>query len=119
MDEDMEEDDALIEGIYEEGTIPFAKLDDDIRYPLEELLADNINEFMIHTDYIPEGKELEDINEWVLKETCDHFSIKVIPDATYDSLVAVSYTHLLRFGILCGLLSGQYFNRKHHCTRRD
>ena len=61
-DEDMEEDDVLIEGIYEEETIPFAELEDDIRYQLEELLADNINEFMIHKNYIPEGKELKDIN---------------------------------------------------------
>ena len=53
-DEDMEEDDVLIEGIYEEETIPFAELEDDIRYQLEELLADNINEFMIHKNYIPE-----------------------------------------------------------------
>ncbi|MCS2564913.1 hypothetical protein NXY46_28905 [Bacteroides ovatus] len=49
-DEDMEEDDVLIEGIYEEETIPFAELEDDIRYQLEELLADNINEFMIHKE---------------------------------------------------------------------
>ena len=28
-DEDMEEDDVLIEGIYEEETIPFAELEDD------------------------------------------------------------------------------------------
>lgn len=48
-DEDMEEDDVLIEGIYEEETILFAELEDDIRYQLEELLADNINEFMIYT----------------------------------------------------------------------
>ena len=48
-DEDMEEDDVLIEGIYEEETIPFAELEDDIRYQLEELLADNINDFMTHS----------------------------------------------------------------------
>ena len=95
-DEDMEEDDALIEGIYEEETIPFAKLDDDIRYQLEELLADNINEFMIHKDYIPEGKELEDINEWVLKETSDTFSIKVIPDTAYDILVEETINRLVK-----------------------
>lgn len=95
-DEDMEEDDALIEGIYEEESIPFAELGDDIRYQLEELLADNINEFMIHKDYIPEGKELKDINEWVLKETRNTFFIKVIPDAAYDSLVEETINRLVK-----------------------
>ena len=94
--EGMEEDDALIEGIYEEETVPFAELDDDIRYQLEELLADNINEFMIQKDYIPEGKELEDINEWVLKETRDTFFINVIPDAAYDSLVEETINRLVK-----------------------
>ena len=47
-DEDMEEDDVLIEGIYEEETIPYAELEDDNRYQLEELMADNITEIMIH-----------------------------------------------------------------------
>lgn len=28
---------------------------------------------MIHKNYIPEGKELKDINEWVMKETRDTF----------------------------------------------
>ena len=87
-DEDMEEDDALIEGIYEEESIPFAELGDDIRYQLEELLADNINEFMIHKDYIPEGK--------VLKETRNTFFIKVIPDAAYDSLVEETINRLVK-----------------------
>lgn len=95
-DEDMEEDDDLIESIYEEETIPFADLEDDIRYQMEELLADNINEFMIHKDYIPEGKELEDINEWVLKETSDTFSIKVIPDTAYDILVEETINRLVK-----------------------
>ena len=95
-DEDMEEDDVLIEGIYEEETIPFAELEDDIRYQLEELLADNINEFMIHKNYIPEGKELKDINEWVMKETRDTFFIKVIPDAAYDSLVEETINRLVK-----------------------
>ena len=63
---------------------------------VEDLLEDNINEFMIHKDYIPEGKALEDINEWVLKETCDTFSIKVIPDATYDSLVEETINRLVK-----------------------
>ena len=76
-DEYMEEDDVLIEGIYEEETIPFAELEDDIRYQLEELLADNIN-------------------EWVLKETRDTFFIKVIPDAAYDSLVEETINRLVK-----------------------
>lgn len=94
-DEDMEED-ALMESIYEEETIPFADLKDDIRYQLEKLLSDNINEFMVHKDYIPEGKELDNINEWVLKETRDTFFIKVIPDAAYDSLVAETINRLVK-----------------------
>ena len=95
-DEDMEEDDVLIEGIYEEETIPFAELEDDIRYQMEELLADNINEFMIQKDYIPEGKELKDINEWVIKETRDTFFIKVILDAAYDNLVEEIINRLVK-----------------------
>ena len=51
-DEDFEEN-APFAGTCEEATVPFAELEDDIRYQLEELLADNINEFMIHKDYIP------------------------------------------------------------------
>lgn len=94
-DEDMAED-ASADEIYEEETIPFADLEGDIRYQLEELLADNINEFMIHKDYIPESRELKDINEWVLKETRDTFFIKVIPDAAYDSLVAETISRLVK-----------------------
>lgn len=95
-DEDMDEDDDLTEGIYEEETIPFADLEDDIRYQLEELLADNINEFMVHKNYIPEGKELDNINEWILKETRDTFFIKVIPDTAYDSLVTETIDRLVK-----------------------
>lgn len=95
-DEDMKDDDALIEGIYEEETVPFADLENDIRYQLEELLSDNINEFMIHKDYIPKGKELKAINEWVLKETRDTFFINVIPDAVYDSLVETTINRLVK-----------------------
>ena len=51
-DEDMEEE-VLFGGTCEEETVPFTELEDDIRYQLEELLADNINEFMIHKNYIP------------------------------------------------------------------
>lgn len=85
-EEDTEED-ALPDEIDEEEKIPFADLEDDMRYELEELLADNINEFMIHKDYIPEGKDLKEIKEWVLKETRDTFYINVIPDAAYNNLV--------------------------------
>lgn len=95
-DEDMEADDALIEDIYEEETVPFADLENDIRYQLEELLSDNINEFMIHKDYIPEGKELKDINEWVLKEPRDTFFINVIPDAVYNNLVDETIRRLVK-----------------------
>lgn len=92
-DEDME--DAPFDVTCEE-TVPFSELEDDIRYQLEELLADNINEFMIHKDYIPEGKELKDINEWVMKETLDTFFIKVIPDAAYDRLVEETIDRLVK-----------------------
>ena len=95
-DEDTEEDDALIEGIHEEETVPFADLEDDIRYQLEELLSDNISGFMIHKDYIPEGKELKDINERVLKETRDTFFINVIPDAAYNNLVDETIRRLVK-----------------------
>lgn len=94
-DEDMEEE-APSYGACEEDTVPFAELEDDIRYQMEELLADNINEFMIHKDYIPEGKELKDINEWVMKETRDTFFINVIPDTAYDSLVAETIDRLVK-----------------------
>lgn len=95
QNEDMEED-ALFEDICEEETIPFADLEEDIRYQLEELLADNINEFMIHKDYIPEGKELKSINEWVIKETRDTFFIQVVPDAAYDNLVDETIRRLVK-----------------------
>lgn len=94
-DEDMEED-APIEEIREEETTSFSDLEEDIRYQVEELLADNINEFMIQKDYIPEGKELKNINEWVLKETRDTFFIKVIPDAAYDKLVEETVHRLVK-----------------------
>ena len=92
----MQDEDILFEVICEEETIPFADLEEDIRYQLEELLADNINEFMIHKDYIPEGKELKSINEWVIKETRDTFFIQVIPDAAYDNLVDETIRRLVK-----------------------
>ena len=51
------------------------------------VLADNINEFMIHKDCIPEGKDLKEIKEWVIKEAHDAFFIQVVPDAAYNNLV--------------------------------
>lgn len=82
-----QDEDILFEDICEEDTIPFADLEEDIRYQLEELLVDNINEFMIHKDYIPEGKDLKKINEWVIKETHEAFFIQVVPDTAYNNLV--------------------------------
>jgi len=94
-DEDMEEE-APFDRTCEDETVPFAELEDDIRYQMEKLLADNINEFMVHKNYIPEGKELKAINEWVLKETRDAFFINVIPDATYNSLVVETIDRLVK-----------------------
>ena len=94
-DEDMEEE-APFDGTCEDETVPFAELEDDIRYQMEKLLADNINEFMVHKNYIPEGKELKAINEWVIKETSDAFFINVIPDATYNSLVVETIDRLVK-----------------------
>lgn len=94
-DEDMEEE-APFDGTCEDETVPFAELEDDIRYQMEKLLADNINEFMVHKNYIPEGKELKAINEWVIKETRDAFFINVIPDATYNSLVVETIDRLVK-----------------------
>lgn len=91
-----QDEDILFEDICEEETIPFADLEEDIRYQLEELLADNINEFMIHKDYIPEGKELKSINEWVIKENRDTFFIQVVPDAAYDNLVDETIRRLVK-----------------------
>lgn len=92
---DVNKDDDRTESC-ETEEIPFSELEEDLRYQLEELLADNINEFMIHKDYIPEGKELENINKWVLDETRDTFFIKVIPDAAYDNLVKETIHRLVK-----------------------
>lgn len=92
---DMEKDTPL-EEISEEETMSFSDLENDIRYQVEELLADNINEFMIQKDYIPEGKELKNINEWILKEIRDTFFITVVPDATYDNLVKETIHRLVK-----------------------
>ena len=94
-DGDMEVD-APLEEISEEETMLFSDLENDIRYQVEELLADNINEFMIQKDYIPEGKELKNINEWILKEIRDTFFITVVPDATYDNLVKETIHRLVK-----------------------
>ena len=93
---DDEEADELSGKIYEIEETPFSDLDEDNRIAVEELLEDNINEFMIHKDYIPEGKELKDINEWVMKETRNTFFIKVIPDAAYDILVEETINKLVK-----------------------
>lgn len=92
---DVDDDDECIEN-YETEEIPFSELEEDIRYQLEKLLADNINEFMIHKNYIPEGKELKNINEWVLEETRDTFFIKVIPDTAYDNLAEETIHRLVK-----------------------
>ena len=66
---------------------PFSELEEDTRTAIEELLEDNINGYMIHKDYIPEGKDLRDIADWVLKETNDTFYLKAVPDDAYRRLV--------------------------------
>ena len=42
---------------------------------------------MVYKDYIPEGKDLQDIADWVLKETNDTFFLKAVPDDAYRNLV--------------------------------
>ena len=74
----------------------YKDMEDDMRYELEELLADNINEFMIHKDCIPEGKDLKRIREWVIKEAHDAFFIQVVPDTAYDNLVDETIRRLVK-----------------------
>lgn len=94
---DDEEADELSGNIYEIEETPFSDLDEDNRIAVEELLEDNINEFMIHKDYIPEGKDLQDIADWVLKETNDAFYLKVAPnDASYRKLIDDTVRKLVR-----------------------
>lgn len=76
--------------------IPFAELEVDMRYEIEKLLEANINEFMINKDYVPEGKELQEINDWVFKETNETFFTQVIPDDTYNSLVDKTIHRLVK-----------------------
>lgn len=57
VEEEIDADELLDELPIE--PIPFAGLERDMRHEIEELLEANINEFMIHKNYIPEGKELQ------------------------------------------------------------
>ncbi|WP_368342834.1 GNAT family N-acetyltransferase [Phocaeicola vulgatus] len=93
---DDEEADDLSGKIYEIEETPFSDLDEDNRIAVEELLEDNINEFMIHKDYIPEGKDLQDMADWVLKETNDAFYLKVVPDDAYRKLIDDTVRKLVR-----------------------
>lgn len=93
-EEDIDTDELMDELPIE--PIPFAELERDMRYEIEELLEANINEFMIHKDYIPEGKELQKINDWVFKETNETFFTQVIPDDTYNSLVDKTIHRLVK-----------------------
>ena len=93
---DDEEADELSGKIYEIEETPFSDLDEDNRIAVEELLEDNINEFMIHKDYIPEGKDLQDIADWVLKETNAAFYLKVVPNDAYRKLIDDTVRKLVR-----------------------
>lgn len=93
---DDEEADELSGKIYEIEETPFSDLDEDNRIAVEELLEDNINEFMIHKDYIPEGKDLQDIADWVLKETNAAFYLKVVPNDAYRKLIDDTIRKLVR-----------------------
>lgn len=86
-EDDDEEADDLFGKIYEIEETPFSDLDEDNRIAVEELLEDNINEFMIHKDYIPEGKDLQEIADWVLEEANGTFYLKAVPDDEYRKLV--------------------------------
>ena len=86
-EEDDEEADEWNNDIFQVAETPFSELEEDTRTAMEELLEDNINEYMIHKDYIPEGKDLQDIADWVLKETNDTFYLKAVPDDAYRRLV--------------------------------
>ena len=61
--------------------------EEDTRNAMAELREDNINAYMIHNDYSPEGKDLQDIADWVLKETNDTLYLKAVPDDAYRRLV--------------------------------
>lgn len=94
VEEEIDADELLDELPIE--PIPFAGLERDMRHEIEELLEANINEFMIHKNYIPEGKELQKINDWVFKETNETFFTQVIPDDTYNSLVDKTIHRLVK-----------------------
>ena len=86
-EEDDEEADEWNNDIFQVAETPFSELEEDTRTAMEELLEDNINEYMIHKDYIPEGKDLQDMADWVLKETNEAFYLKVVSDDSYRRLV--------------------------------
>jgi len=60
-EDDDEETDEWDDNILQIVETPFSDLDEDNRIAVEELLEENINGYMIHKDYIPEGKDLQDI----------------------------------------------------------
>ena len=86
-EDDDEETDEWDDDILQVAETPFSELEEDTRTAIEELLEDNINGYMVHKDYIPEGKDLQDIADWVLKETNDTFYLKAVPDDAYRNLV--------------------------------
>lgn len=86
-EDDDEETDEWDDNILQVAETPFSELEEDTRTAIEELLEDNINGYMVHKDYIPEGKDLQDIADWVLKETNDTFYLKAVPDDAYRNLV--------------------------------
>ena len=86
-EDDDEETDEWDDNILQVAETPFSELEEDTRTAIEELLEDNINGYMVYKDYIPEGKDLQDIADWVLKETNDTFFLKAVPDDAYRNLV--------------------------------
>ena len=50
-EEDDEEADEWNNDIFQVAETPFSELEEDTRTAMEELLEDNINEYMIHKDY--------------------------------------------------------------------
>ena len=91
-DEDM---DALFSGLYEEEKLPFSEADENIRREAEELLADEMEDFMACEGYIPEGNDLQKINEWVLGETSDANFMSITADETYNRFVQQTLDRIL------------------------
>lgn len=86
-EDDDEEADELLGKIYEIEETPFSDLDEDTRIAVKELLEDNVNGYMVNKGYIPEGKDLQEIADWVLEETNGTFYLKAVPDDEYRKLV--------------------------------